>query len=59
MTLVGPFVIITDKSLSKIEKDRLWVIILIMIFVIFFWMCFEQAGASLTFFAEERRNVPW
>jgi POT family proton-dependent oligopeptide transporter len=56
MTLVGPFVIITDKSLTKIEKDRLWVIILIMIFVIFFWMCFEQAGASLTFFAEEQTN---
>jgi POT family proton-dependent oligopeptide transporter len=30
-----------------------------MIFVIFFWMCFEQAGASLTFFADEQtdRNV--
>ncbi len=56
MTLVGPFVIITDKSLTKIEKDRLWVIILIMIFVIFFWMCFEQAGASLTFFAAEQTN---
>lgn len=56
MTLVGPFVIITDKTLTKIERDRLWVIILIMIFVIFFWMCFEQAGASLTFFAEEQTN---
>lgn len=56
MTLVGPFVIITDKSLSKTEKDRLWVIILIMIFVVFFWMCFEQAGASLTFFAEEQTD---
>jgi proton-dependent oligopeptide transporter, POT family len=59
MTLVAPFVIITDKSLTKIEKDRLWVIIIIMIFVIFFWMCFEQAGASLTFFADEQtdRNI--
>lgn len=56
MTAVGPFVIITDKSLTKIEKDRLWVIILIMIFVIFFWMCFEQAGASLTYFADEQTN---
>jgi proton-dependent oligopeptide transporter, POT family len=56
MTIVGPIVIITDKSLTKIEKDRLWVIILIMIFVIFFWMCFEQAGVSLTFFAEEQTN---
>ncbi|NCX95678.1 MAG: MFS transporter [Chitinophagia bacterium] len=56
MTLVAPIVIITDASLSKIEKERLLVIILIMIFVIFFWMCFEQAGASLTFFAEEQTN---
>lgn len=56
MTLVGPFVIITDSTLTKIEKDRLWVIILIMIFVIFFWMCFEQAGASLTFFADAQTN---
>lgn len=56
MTLIAPLTIITDKSLTKIEKDRLWVIIIIMIFVIFFWMCFEQAGASLTFFADEQTN---
>jgi proton-dependent oligopeptide transporter, POT family len=56
MTIVAPFVVITDKSLTKIEKDRLWVIILVMIFVVFFWMCFEQAGASLTFFADEQTN---
>ncbi len=56
MTIVAPFVVITDKTLTKIEKDRLWVIILVMIFVVFFWMCFEQAGASLTFFADEQTN---
>ncbi len=56
MTLVAPFTIITDKSLNKLEKQRLWVIIIIMLFVIFFWMCFEQAGASLTFFAAEQTN---
>eukprot|EP01030_Chromulinospumella_sphaerica_P024194 gene24194-24259_t len=27
-----------------------------MIFVVFFWMCFEQAGASLTFFADAQTN---
>jgi POT family proton-dependent oligopeptide transporter len=27
-----------------------------MLFVIFFWMCFEQAGASLTFFANEQTD---
>ena len=62
MTLVAPFVVITDKTLTKTEKDRLWVIILVMIFVVFFWMCFEQAGASLTFFADEqtdRRIFGW
>jgi proton-dependent oligopeptide transporter, POT family len=56
MTIVAPFVVITDKSLTKVEKERLSVIILIMIFVVFFWMCFEQAGASLTFFADEQTN---
>jgi len=56
MTLICPFAIITDKSLTKVEKERLWVIIIIMLFVIFFWMCFEQAGASLTFFADEQTN---
>lgn len=56
MTLVGPFAILTDRSLTKVERDRLWVIVIIMLFVIFFWMCFEQAGASLTFFADEQTN---
>jgi proton-dependent oligopeptide transporter, POT family len=56
MTVVAPFAIITDKSLTKVEKSRLWVIIIIMLFVVFFWMCFEQAGASLTFFAEEQTD---
>ncbi len=59
MTLCLPFAILTDRSLTKVEKSRLSVIIIIMIFVIFFWMCFEQAGASLTFFANEQtdRNI--
>jgi proton-dependent oligopeptide transporter, POT family len=56
MTLCLPFAILTDRSLTKTEKDRLWVVVIIMIFVIFFWMCFEQAGASLTFFADEQTN---
>lgn len=56
MTLITPFAILTDRSLTKIEKQRLWVIVIIMLFVVFFWMCFEQAGASLTFFADEQTN---
>jgi POT family proton-dependent oligopeptide transporter len=54
--LTIPGLIITDKSLTKIERDRIWVIFILCFFVIFFWSAFEQAGASLTFFAEEQTN---
>jgi len=50
------FVIFSDKSLNKIELQRIGVIFIVAFFVIFFWSAFEQAGASLTFFAEEQTN---
>ncbi len=56
ITLVGPAAILSDKGLTKIEKDRIWVIYILAFFVIFFWAAFEQAGASLTFFAEEQTD---
>ncbi|MBL7797129.1 MAG: peptide MFS transporter [Saprospiraceae bacterium] len=56
-TTIGMMVmIITDKSLTKIERDRIIVIYVSAFFVVFFWAAFEQAGASLTFFAEEQTN---
>ncbi|MCO5239830.1 MAG: peptide MFS transporter [Chitinophagaceae bacterium] len=48
------FVIFSDKTLNHIEKQRIAVIFITAFFVIFFWSAFEQAGASLTFFAEEQ-----
>jgi POT family proton-dependent oligopeptide transporter len=54
--IVLPALIITDKSLTPVEKQRIWVIYIIAFFVIFFWSAFEQAGASLTFFAEEQTD---
>ena len=54
--LVAPATIITDKSLTTIEKQRIWVIFILSFFVIFFWSAFEQAGASLTFFAQEQTD---
>lgn len=57
---VGIFLFIFfDKSLTGIEKQRVLVIFSVAFFVIFFWSAFEQAGASLTFFAEEQtqRNL--
>ncbi len=56
LSIAGPGFIISDKSLTKIEKERIWVIYIVAFFVIFFWAAFEQAGAALTFFAEEQTN---
>ncbi len=56
ISVVLPAVILSDSSLTKIEKNRIWVIYIIAFFVIFFWMAFEQAGVSLTFFAQEQTN---
>lgn len=39
--------------LTSIEKQRIGVIFILSFFVIFFWTAFEQAGVSLTFFAQQ------
>ncbi|MBE7172028.1 MAG: peptide MFS transporter [Williamsia sp.] len=53
--------IFSDKSLTPVEKQKIQVIFIVSFFVVFFWTAFEQAGVSLTFFAEEktRRNLGW
>lgn len=56
LTIAAPGYIISDPSLTKTERSRIWVIYIIAFFVIFFWSAFEQAGASLTYFAEEQTN---
>lgn len=56
LTIAAPGYIITDPTLTKIEKERIWVIYIAAFFVIFFWAAFEQAGASLTYFAEEQTD---
>ena len=53
--VVMPVFIATDKSLTKPERSRIYVIYLIAFFVIFFWAAFEQAGSSLTLLAD--RNI--
>jgi POT family proton-dependent oligopeptide transporter len=56
LTIAAPGYIVSDPGLSKVERDRIIVIYVIAFFVIFFWSAFEQAGASLTYFAEEQTN---
>jgi POT family proton-dependent oligopeptide transporter len=55
------FVLFSDKTLDKHEKQRIGVIFIVAFFVIFFWSAFEQAGASLTFFADRQtqRDLGW
>lgn len=50
LTLAG--LILSDKSLSKVETQRILVIYIVSFFIIFFWAAFEQAGSSLTFIAD-------
>lgn len=55
-TILAMISVITDSSITRIEKERIAVIYVCALFVIFFWSAFEQAGVSLTFFAEEQTN---
>lgn len=60
--VVMPIVIFSDKSLNKKERSRIIVVFILAFFVIFFWGAFEQAGASLTLFADrqtERTIFGW
>ena len=60
--ILMPIIIFSDKSLTKIETQRITVIFILAFFVIFFWGAFEQAGASLTLFADrqtERTLFGW
>lgn len=54
LSLAG--LIISDSSLTKIERDRILVIYIVAFFVIFFWAAFEQAGSSLTFIADNQTD---
>ncbi len=54
LTLAG--LIISDSSITKIERDRILVIYIVSFFIIFFWAAFEQAGSSLTFIADNQTD---
>lgn len=54
LTLAG--LILSDKTLTKVETQRIWVIYIMSFFIIFFWAAFEQAGSSLTFIADNQTD---
>lgn len=50
------FIVFGDSTLSALEKKKVLLIFIVTFFVVFFWSAFEQAGASLTFFADEQTD---
>jgi POT family proton-dependent oligopeptide transporter len=57
LAVVGiAYMIFSDKSLSKTDIQGVLVIFVVSFFVVFFWAAFEQAPASLTFFAKENMD---
>lgn len=54
LTLAG--LIISDRSLTKVELQRILVIYIVGFFIMFFWAAFEQAGSSLTFIADNQTD---
>lgn len=49
--------ILSDRSLTKVETQRIMVLYVVAFFVIFFWAAFEQAGSSLTFIANNQTDT--
>ena len=45
----------TALSSTKVERDRMWVVLILMFFSMLFWSFFEQAGSSVSNFTD--RNV--
>ena len=43
----------TKQPLTKIERDRISVIVVMVFFVTFFWAGFEQAGSTLNLYADK------
>ncbi len=51
------YLIMSDKTITKVERDRIWVLYIVCFFVMFFWGAFEQAGSSLTFIADNQTDT--
>lgn len=57
LALVYAYASKSEKSnLTHTEKQRIAVIFIMVFFSIFFWASFEQAGSSLTLFADKETN---
>lgn len=49
----APLSIITDRTLTKIEKQKIIAMFILIVFTMIFWIAFGQIGSSLTYFADQ------
>ncbi|MCX2679959.1 peptide MFS transporter [Galbibacter sp. EGI 63066] len=47
---------ILDRPLTKVEKDRVIVLLLSFLLIILFWAAFEQAGGLMNLYAEQKTD---
>jgi len=52
----APLSIITDKTLTKIEKQKIVALFILILFTMVFWAAFGQLGSSITFFADKQMD---
>ena len=51
-----PVFVICDSSLTSLERKKIVVVYVLAAFSVFFWAAYEQAGSSLTIFADQQCN---
>jgi len=54
LAMIG-FMLFLSSTYGKIERERIWVIVILLLFTTVFWTFFELAGSALNLFTE--RNV--
>ena len=55
IAILGVLLFMANKQETKVEGQRLWVVVVLFVFHAVFWALFEQAGGSITLFTA--RNV--
>ncbi|AXT20978.1 MFS transporter [Flavobacteriaceae bacterium AU392] len=53
LTSIILFIVLRLRKYPKIERDRLTVVAILSFFIVFFWLAFEQAGGTMTIFAQD------
>jgi proton-dependent oligopeptide transporter, POT family len=55
--IIGASFFIALLGTTGEERNRVWALVIVSFFVVFFWLVFEQAGSSLTLFADRDTDL--